>query len=90
MHLARAYIVHVNTDFWKQNTQLTKYFVDEKKANDYMLQLSSVVYPVPTIVYIEWGFVVMDGENHFLLHHSPTTFEKDIAIEFAYYREATA
>jgi hypothetical protein len=89
MKIQRAYIVRVNNDFWKENTEFRKYFIDKNKADDYMLELSSKTYLVPTIVYIEWGLVLIDDNNYFLLNHSPTTLEKNVEIDFAYYRPAT-
>lgn len=85
------YIVKKRTDFWKEDLEKRKYFLNLQAAENYQEELTATNIQVPTIVIIEQGVCIIDdahedNKNVHLLKSSIMSIEDIISIEFAYYR----
>lgn len=92
LQINKLYIVRQRIDFWKENEKVRKYFVDKEKANAYLEFLSNEDVKVPTIAYLEEALCIQDSNQSsnkvYMLKGKSIPLEKEISIEFAYYRPA--
>jgi hypothetical protein len=85
------YIVKKRIDFWKEDLEKRKYFLDLQVAENYQEELTATNILVPTIVIIEQGICIVDDVHEdnkqvYLLKSSIISIEDIVSIEFAYYR----
>ena len=90
--IRKLYVVKKRIDFWKEDESVRKYFVDKEESNAYLEQLSNEDAKVPTIVFIETTLCISDANQNpdkvYMLQGKPIQLEKEIFIEFSYFRPA--
>jgi hypothetical protein len=65
--IQKLYVVKFRPDFYKDDPNYTKYFLDEIKMSEYIDQICSVVWKVPSFVIIEELLAVIDNDKVFAI-----------------------
>jgi hypothetical protein len=89
MNLINIYVVRAKRDFHIDIEELTRVYKNEDLANQYMNSILDMEHKVPTISFVEKRLGIEDKTlGVYLLEHEIVNIDKDVFIDFAYYRPA--